>query len=92
MSTLKSLLTTLGSGMLVITISLGSLSTLADEKDGLASKRERDRWATEASEKAGISLVRKFDSRGDDAWDPKEHPVVFITSEGPGYGGLMSGI
>jgi hypothetical protein len=92
MSTLKTLLTTLSSAMLVVTICLGSLSSHADEKDGLTSKRERDRWATEASEKAGITLVRKFDSRGDAAWDPKEHPVVFITSEGPGYGGLMSGI
>ena len=49
-------------------------------------------WATEWSERGGITLEQSFDSSGPDAWDPAEHPVVFITSEGPGYGGLLSGV
>ena len=49
-------------------------------------------WATEWSERASASLEYSFDSSGPDAWDVAEHPTVFITSEGPGYGGLMSGV
>ena len=82
-----------------LTILLCGLSILmitpisnAAGKDGLTTKRERQKWATESSEKAGITLHRKFDSKGPDAWDAKKHPTVFITSEGPGYGGLLSGV
>ena len=49
-------------------------------------------WANEWSERASASLEYSFDSSGPDAWDVAEHPTVFITSEGPGYGGLMSGV
>jgi mono/diheme cytochrome c family protein len=68
-----------------------SLSTLADEPDK-ATDSERAAWATEWSEKVGVELEYQFDSSGPDAWDAEEHPVVFITTEGPGYGGLMSGV
>ena len=57
-----------------------------------ASARQKAQWENEWSEKVGISLEYSFDSSGPDAWDSKEHPTVFITTEGPGYGGLMSGI
>ena len=57
-----------------------------------ASAKQKDAWANEWSEKVGISLEYSFDSSGPDAWDPKEHPVVFVTTEGPGYGGLLSGV
>ena len=57
-----------------------------------ASTREKAEWANEWSEKVGVSLEYSFDSSGPDAWDPKEHPVVFVTTEGPGYGGLLSGV
>ena len=46
----------------------------------------------EYSEKVGVSLEYQFDSSGPDAWDPAAHPMVFITTEGPGYGGLLSGV
>ena len=51
-----------------------------------------EEWATPWAEKVGVSLEKSFDSSGPDAWDPEEHPLVFITTEGPGYGGLMSGV
>jgi DNA-binding beta-propeller fold protein YncE len=47
-------------------------------------------WDTEFSQRLGIKLLASFDSSGDPAWDPAEHPTVFITSEGPGYGGFLS--
>jgi hypothetical protein len=67
-----------------------SLSLAAAPKE--ASARQKAQWENEWSEKVGISLEYSFDSSGPDAWDSKEHPTVFITTEGPGYGGLMSGI
>ena len=38
----------------------------------------------------GVTLLAESDSSGPPAWDPKKHPLVFITSLGPGYGGLLS--
>jgi len=52
----------------------------------------QDRWTTPLATKLGISLEKSFDSSGPDAWDPKKHPLVFVTTEGPGYGGLLSGV
>lgn len=51
-----------------------------------------DNWSTPMARKLGVKLEKTFDSSGPDAWDPKKHPLVFITSEGPGYGGLLSGV
>ncbi len=52
----------------------------------------RKAWTTPLATRLGVDLERVFDSRGPDAWDPKAHPLVFITTEGPGYGGLLSGL
>ncbi|HBY99029.1 MAG TPA: hypothetical protein DEP84_34620, partial [Chloroflexi bacterium] len=49
-----------------------------------------DKWETEWSRKLGIKLLQEFDSSGEPAWDPSKHPLVFVTSLGPGYGGLLS--
>jgi hypothetical protein len=38
-------------------------------------------WANAESERGGLYLVADFDSEGPDAWDPAEHPLVYITSE-----------
>ncbi|MEH6473719.1 MAG: hypothetical protein V7752_21050 [Halopseudomonas sp.] len=82
------------SGVLVLgalTGVLGATSALADKPD-LASDKERAEWSTPWAETAGVTLEYSFDSSGSDAWDSKEHPTVFMTSEGPGYGGLLSGV
>jgi DNA-binding beta-propeller fold protein YncE len=47
-------------------------------------------WDTEFSKAFNISLFATFDSSGDAAWDPAEHPLVYVASEGPGYSGLLS--
>lgn len=47
-------------------------------------------WATEWSELMGIKLLQTFDSSGPALWDPAEHPLVYVASEGPGYGGLTT--
>lgn len=70
---------------------LGASGALAD-KVRLASKKEQAKWSTSWAETAGVTLEYSFDSDGPDAWDPKAHPTVFMTSEGPGYGGLLSGV
>ncbi len=57
-----------------------------------ASARQKAAWANEWSEKVNIELEYSFDSSGPDAWDSAEHPLVFMTTEGPGYGGLLSGV
>ncbi|PJF41566.1 MAG: hypothetical protein D6737_00975 [Chloroflexi bacterium] len=50
----------------------------------------QEEWATEFSERLDIQLLAHFDSSGPPAWDYEEHPLVFITTEGPGYGGFLS--
>src|SRR5712691_7469876 len=52
----------------------------------------QDAWTTPLATKLGVSLEKSFDSNGPDAWDPKKHPLVFYSTEGPGYGGLLSGV
>lgn len=47
-------------------------------------------WDTPAAQELGIALLATFDSSGEDAWDPAEHPLVYVASEGPGYSGLLS--
>lgn len=47
-------------------------------------------WDTEWSRAAGIELLASYDSSGEPAWDPEAHPVVFVTSEGPGYGDILA--
>ena len=59
---------------------------------GSAALAQGDNWTTPLATKLGVRLEAKLDSSGPDAWDPKQHPLVFITTEGPGYGGLLSGV
>ncbi len=47
-------------------------------------------WETEWAKKLEIKLLASLDSSGPPAWNSKKHPLVFITSEGPGYGGILS--
>ncbi len=77
-------------GALCVLLCMSWTASVAAPKE--ASAKQKDAWASEWSEKVGVSLEYSFDSSGPDAWDPKEHPVVFITTEGPGYGGLLSGV
>lgn len=53
---------------------------------------QNDAWETEWADLVDVSLIAEFDSSGAPAWDPAEHPNVFITTEGMGYSGLMSGL
>lgn len=57
-----------------------------------ATAKQKAAWATEWASQVGVSLEYQFDSSGPDAWDSQEHSTVFVTSEGPGYGGLLSGV
>ena len=57
-----------------------------------ATAKQKSAWENEWTKKVGVELEYDFDSSGPDAWDSKEHPLVFITTEGPGYGGLLSGV
>lgn len=47
-------------------------------------------WDTEASLTANVRLIATYDSSGPAAWDPAQHPLVFVTSEGHGYAGTYS--
>lgn len=48
-------------------------------------------WETEWSQLIGANLIAQLDSSGPDAWDPAEHPLVYVTAEGPGYGSSAFG-
>lgn len=71
---------------------IGALTSGVAAEVKPASAKQKAAWETEWSRKVGVSLEYQFDSSGPDAWDSKEHPTVFITTEGPGYGGLLSGV
>jgi hypothetical protein len=48
-------------------------------------------WATEWSALIGADLIAQLDSSGEPAWDPVEHPLVYISAQGPGYGSSAFG-
>lgn len=74
-------------------ISLCLISTAASAAPPkTATAKQKAAWENEWTEKVGIELEYDLDSSGPDAWDSKTHPLVFITTEGPGYGGLLSGV
>ena len=77
--------------LLAVPLALGGLLALqgATSVSALADEQE---WATPLADSLGVTLVAEYDSSGPDAWDPVAHPNVFITTEGPGYGGLLSGV
>lgn len=72
--------------------SIGFCAALVLVGTGSSVLAKDDNWTTPLATKLGVRLEAAFDSSGPDAWDPKKHPNVFITSEGPGYGGLLSGV
>lgn len=50
-------------------------------------------WDTPYSLKTGVSLMTRYtDPDPKNAWDPAKHPLVFITTVGPGYGGILGGV
>src|SRR5438128_5635863 len=40
----------------------------------------QDAWTTPLATKLGVALEKTFDSSGPDAWDPKKHPLVFVST------------
>lgn len=76
--------------MLGAAVTALTLWSTADVRTSIAQAQTNATWATDWSQKLGLSLLAQFDSSGPPAWDPKTHPVVFFTSEGPGYGGQLS--
>ncbi len=76
---------------LIISLCLISTAAIAAPPK-TATAKQKAAWENEWTEKVGIELEYDLDSSGPDAWDSKAHPLVFITTEGPGYGGLLSGV
>jgi len=75
---------------LLVVLCMSWTAAVAAPKE--ATARQKEAWANEWSEKVNIELEYSFDSSGPDAWDSSEHPLIFVTTEGPGYGGLLSGV
>ena len=48
-------------------------------------------WDTQWSQLLGIKVLATFDSSGPDAWSAKDHSLVYVTAEGPGYGAAAFG-
>ncbi len=78
--------------LVLATVFLSSYAITAIAAPKMATEKQKAAWSTKWSEQVGVSLEYSFDSDGPDAWNPEEHPTVFITTEGPGYGGLLSGV
>lgn len=47
-------------------------------------------WDTAESIRGQLRVVATYDSSGPAAWDPVAHPMVYMTSEGMGYGHRLS--
>lgn len=62
----------------------------AGELQAAAPQERTSDWETEAAERYHVKLIATYDSSGPDAWNPAQHPLVFITSEGKGYAGTYS--
>jgi len=56
----------------------------------LAAATGTDTWQTPAAKVIGVTLIAQLDSSGPDVWDPVKHPVVYMTTNGPGYQGTIS--
>lgn len=48
-------------------------------------------WETEWAQLLKIKLLAQLDSSGEDAWIAADHPLVYMTSQGPGYGSAAVG-
>lgn len=48
-------------------------------------------WETEWSQLIGANLLAQLDSSGDDAWSAEDHPLVYVSAQGPGYGSSAFG-
>ncbi|MBI2906792.1 MAG: c-type cytochrome [Chloroflexi bacterium] len=68
-----------GSPAAVVVVQAGQLQAAP-------AKAEPTGWDTKWSQLLGIKVVATFDSKGPDAWSPTDHPLVYVTAEGPGYG------
>lgn len=47
-------------------------------------------WGSRFSQRLDIRLLATYDDSGPAAWNAAAHPLVFITTMGPGYGGFNS--
>jgi len=70
-----------GTSVFAITTAANAFVTdRPDFQEAVARAATMD-WATEESRRGGLHLVAQFDSSGPDAWNPADHPLIYITSE-----------
>ncbi len=50
-----------------------------------AASGATDTWSTAASKVLGVNLLAQLDSSGPAVWDAAAHPLVYVTTQGPGY-------
>jgi hypothetical protein len=55
-----------------------------------ASAATASGWETDAARLVNVRLIAQLDSSGEDAWDVADHPLVYVTAQGPGYGGILA--
>ncbi len=48
-------------------------------------------WDTPFAVRLDVQLLGQYDSSGPAAWDAAKHPLVYVTTNGGGYGGFFSG-
>lgn len=56
-----------------------------------ATAQDSDVWGTSWSRSFGVELESTSRSSGASAWNPEDHPSVFIATDGLGFRGLMGG-
>jgi DNA-binding beta-propeller fold protein YncE len=64
-------------------IASGAFAQISEHPDYEAAveRAAESGWTNDESERGGLHLIADFDSSGDDAWNPADHPLVYITSE-----------
>ncbi|MBT5031149.1 MAG: hypothetical protein HOM55_02510, partial [Proteobacteria bacterium] len=79
-------------GVLITLLMFGLTQATEAAEPKKASARQKVAWQTEWAKRVGVELEYSFDSSGEAVWDSSEHPLVFMTTEGPGYGGMLGGV
>lgn len=70
-----------GASLMALAASANAQVTLRADFAAAVEQAATVDWANEESARGGLYLVGQFDSSGPNAWDPAEHPLIYITSE-----------
>lgn len=70
----------------------GGVEQVSEPESETDQTGDPEGWANEMSEYLDIKLLAEYDSAGEAAWNPDDHPKVYVTTNGPGYAGRPTNV